>query len=88
MSSPSEKKIQFSSTFDIDSKSFHEKITDHKTGETRRVDEEEPHQHHQSTTVTSNPVKYESKGTGEPHVTEGQVFEDIEATKGYDTSQL
>ncbi|KAI7031111.1 hypothetical protein KC352_g47485, partial [Hortaea werneckii] len=70
MSPPSERKVQISSSFDIDSKSFHEKVVDHKNGGTKRIDEEQPHQHHQSTTVTSNPVAYENNGTDELHITE------------------
>ncbi|RMY62031.1 hypothetical protein D0865_00658 [Hortaea werneckii] len=70
MSPPSERKVQISSSFDIDSKSFHEKVVDHKNGGTKRIDEEQPHQHQQSTTVTSNPVKYENNGTDKLHITE------------------
>ncbi|RMY86655.1 hypothetical protein D0861_05790 [Hortaea werneckii] len=70
MSPPSERKVQISSSFDIDSKSFHERVVDHKNGGTKRIDEEQPHQHHQSTTVTSNPVTYENNGTDKLHISE------------------
>ncbi|KAI7086431.1 hypothetical protein KC356_g5029 [Hortaea werneckii] len=88
MSPPSERKVQISSSFDIDSKSFHERVVDHKNGGTKRIDEEQPHQHHQSTTVTSNAVTYENNGTDKLHISEGEVIQQSKATEGFDTSQL
>ena len=89
------KKIQISSSLDIQAESLHEVIRDPNTGETKVIDKQEPHQQIISTTVTTNPVKYEAKGTEEPKVTEGKA-EEIEekavevdpAAIGYDTSQL
>lgn len=86
--SSSNKKIQISSHFEIDSKSLHKKSINHKTGETKQVDEETPHQYQATTTVTSNPVTYESKGIRHPHVTSGHIFEESDVTHGCNTSQL
>lgn len=82
------KKIGISSSFEIDSESLHEVIKDHNTGEAKVIDVQEPHKKTINTTITSNPVKYEAKGTEEPKVTEGQAVEVNPATVGYDTSQL
>ena len=83
-----DKKIGISSTLEIESGSLHEVIKDHNTGKARVVDVQEPHKKTASTTITTNPVQYEAKGTEEPHVTEGQAVEVNPATVGYDTSQL
>lgn len=90
----SDKKIQISSTFDIESESLHEVIKDRETGKTKTVDIQEPLKKTISSTVTSNPVKFEAKGTEEPKVKEGESESESEsvevnpATVGYDTSQL
>lgn len=82
------KKIQISSSFDIQAESLHEVIQDHSTGETKVIDKEEPHKQTITTTITTNPVKYEAKGIEEPKVTEGKAVQVDPATIGYDTSQL
>ena len=82
------KKIGISSSFDIQSESLHEVIQDHHTGKAKVVDVQEPHKKTATTTITTNPVKYEAKGTEEPKVTAGQAVEVNPATVGYDTSQL
>ncbi|KAK3672042.1 hypothetical protein LTR78_008012 [Recurvomyces mirabilis] len=85
------KKIKISSFLDIQAESLHEKITDHSAGKTQEVTKQEPHQTTKSVTVTSNPVKYETKGASdEPKVTEGKekTIQQTVATVGYDTSQL
>lgn len=82
------KKIQISSTFDIQSESLHEVIKDHNTGEAKVVDIQEPHKRTETATITTNPVKYEAKGIEEPKVTEGKEVKLNPATIGYDTSQL
>lgn len=82
------KKIQISSTFDIQSQSLHEVLKDHTTGKAKVVDSQEPHRKTVTSIITSNPVKYEAKGTEEPKVTEGQKVDVNPATVGYDTSQL
>jgi len=89
MVSSSGKKIQISSSFDVDSESLHEKATDHNTGETKVTDKEEPHHTSRSTTITSNPVRYETKGIDDTKVTEGEAIavRDL-ADEGYDTSAL
>jgi len=84
----SNKKIQISSSFDIDSESLHEKIVDHNTGKSKIVDKQEPHHSSKKVTITSNPVKYETKGAGETTVAQGEATEVNPATIGYDTSQL
>jgi hypothetical protein len=82
------KKIQISSTLDIQSESLHKVVTDHNTGKAKVVDIQEPHRFSTTTTITSNPVKYEAKGTEKPKVTEGREVQVNPATVGYDTSQL
>ena len=82
------KRIQISSTFDIQSESLHEVIKDHNTGKTKVVDIQEPHRKTSTATITTNPVKYGAKGTEEPRVTEGKEVKFHPATVGYDTSQL
>lgn len=82
------KKIQITSKLDISSENLYEKITDNTTGETKVVNKQEPHNTSETKTVTTNPVKYEAKGTEEPHVTEGKAVDINPATVGYDTSQL
>ena len=84
----SNKKIQITSTFDIQSESLHEVIKDHETGKAKVIDRQEPHKKTVTSTITSNPVKYEAKGTEEPKVTEGEKIKVNPATVGYDTSQL
>ena len=84
----SNKKIQISSSLDIESESLHEVIQDHSTGKAKVVDVQEPHKSTKTTTITSNPIKYEAKGAEEPQVTEGKAVELNPATIGYDTSQL
>ena len=81
-------KIQISSTFDIQSESLRQVTKDHNTGEAKVVDIQEPHRKTTTATITSNPVKYEAKGTEGPKVTEGQELKFNPATVGYDTSQL
>jgi hypothetical protein len=83
-----DKKIKISSSLDIQSESLHEKIKDNKTGQTRVVDIQEPHRTTKTTTITTNPVKYEAKGPGKVEVTEGKAVDINPATVGYDTSQL
>lgn len=84
----SDQKIQISSFLDVESESLHEKIVDHNTGKTKEVDTQEPHQRSEATTVTSNPVKYETADTGPPSVTASEPTREQSATAGYDTSQL
>jgi hypothetical protein len=84
----SNKKIQISSTLDIQSESLHEVIKDHETGKTKVIDIQEPHKKTITSTITSNPVKYEAKGSEEPKVKEGEAVQLNPATVGYDTSQL
>lgn len=86
--SSSNKSIHISSSLDIQSESLHEKITDHSTGKSKVIDKETPHESSSSYTVTTNPVKYEKKGTDETKVTEGKAIDLDPATVGYDTSQL
>lgn len=83
-----DKKIQISSSFDIQAESLHEVIKDHDTGEVKVIDKEEPHEQKVATTITTNPVKYEAKGIEEPKVVEGEAVEINPALVGYDTSQL
>lgn len=80
--------IQISSSFNIQSESLHEVVKDHNTGKTKVTDIQEPHKQTEKTTITSNPVKYETKGAEEPQVTEGKAVDINPATVGYDTSQL
>jgi hypothetical protein len=82
------RKIQISSSFDIQSESLHEVVKDNNTGQTKVTDIQEPHKRTEKTTITTNPVKYETKGTEEPQVTEGKAVHLNPATVGYDTSQL
>lgn len=82
------KKIQITSKVDISSENLYEKVTDNTTGETKVTNKQEPHETSKTKTVTTNPVKYEAKGTEEPHVTEGKAVDINPATIGYDTSQL
>lgn len=87
----SEKKIQISSNFTLESESLHEVLKDHETGTAKVIDKSEPHKQTVSSTITSNPVKYEAKGAEEPKVKEGKeikVDPDTAASIGYDTSQL
>lgn len=84
----SEKKIKISSSFNVDAESLHQKITDHDTGKVKVIDKQEPHHFSQSTTITSNPVKYETKGTEPPKVTEGDSVELDPANVDDDASQL
>lgn len=88
MPSNSDSKIQFTSKLDVQNEYLHEKVTDHDTGEVKVTDVCDPHSTTLKTTVTSNPVKYEAKGTEEPHVTEGEAVDLNPATVGCDTSQL
>lgn len=82
------KKIQISSSFDIQAESLHEVIQDHNTGKAKVTDVQEPHKTTKNVTITTNPVKYEKKGIEELQVTEGQAVDVNPATIGYDTSQL
>jgi hypothetical protein len=82
------KKIQISSSFNIESESLHQTVRNNHTGETKVADIQEPYKRTEKTTITTNPVKYETNGTEEPRVTEGEVVEINPATVGYDTSQL
>ena len=84
----SNKKIQISSSLEVESESLHEVIQDHNTGKAKVIDVQEPHKKTATTTITTNPVKYKAKGIEEPQVTEGQAVEVNPATVGYDTSQL
>lgn len=83
-----EKDMHFSSSLDIQSESLHEKIIDHSTGKAKVVDKETPHESSSSHTITTNPVKYEKKGTDETKVTQGKAVDLDPATVGYDTRQL
>ena len=84
----SSKKIQFSSKLDVDSEHLHEKIVDNSTGEVKEINKQEPHSSTSTTTITSNPIKYEAKGISEPHVTEGKAVNVNPALDEFDTSQL
>lgn len=92
MASSSDKKIKISSFLSINAESLYERITDHTTGKVTEVNKQEPHQTTRTTIITSNPVKYETKGSpNDPKVTEGVASASIQynaATDGYDTSQL
>jgi hypothetical protein len=94
MMAPEKKKIQIRSSFNINSENLYQKTVDHNSGEVKEVNKQEPHQFSKTTTITSNPAKYEAEGT-EPTktTTEGQTAEDSSsqndpAAQGYDTSQL
>ena len=78
--------LKITSNFDIESESLHQVTKDRETGETKVTDIQEPHRQTISSTITSNPVKYEAKGTEEPKVTEGEEVKVNPATIGYDTS--
>ena len=83
-------KIQVTSKLDIQNEYLHEKIKDPSTGQVKVTEKVAPHQSTATTTLASNPVKYEVKGVEEPKVTEGEA-ETVEldpATVGCDTSQL
>jgi len=72
-----------------DGEVLHEKIQDHNTGETKIIDQEEPHSTTSSTTITSNPITIETKGP-EPKTKQGEshTIDDSPALEGLDTSQL
>lgn len=84
----SDKSIHIASSLDIQAESLHEKIIDHSAGKSKIVDKETPHESSSNYTVTTNPVKYEKRGTDEAKVTEGKAVDLDPATVGYDTSQL
>lgn len=84
----SSKKIKFSSSFDIKSESFREKVVNHDTGTTRVVDNQNPIHSTRQFTLTTNPVKWESKDSNKPKQTSGYSIQVNPHTVGYDTSQL
>ncbi|GAB7364828.1 hypothetical protein MBLNU230_g5622t1 [Neophaeotheca triangularis] len=84
----SNKPIHISSKLDIEAESLHETIRNPATGETKHIDTDKPHETTISETLTTNPVKYETKGTSGPRVTEGKTIQEVSETTGDDTSQL
>lgn len=81
-------KIQYTSKLDIQNEYLHERLKDPSTGEVKVTEKVAPHQSTATTTVASNPVKYEVKGVEEPKVIEGEAVELDPAAVGCDTSQL
>jgi len=83
------KRIQISSNLQRDGESFHEKIQDHNTGETKIIDQDEPHSTTVSTTVTSNPTTVETNGPeSKTKQGESRTVDENPALEGLDTSQL
>jgi len=102
-SSPSKKsKVKFSSSFNIEAESLHQRVVDTRTGEYKEVRITEPQKFETKTSVTGNPVTYEEKGlldeprASPPIVKEEKVEvprptrqpEKVERVEGYDASQL
>jgi predicted double-glycine peptidase len=86
--SPSSK-IEITSNLEVQNEYLHETLTDPSTGEVKFTDvQDEQVPRNKSTTIASNPVKYEAKGVDEPRVTEGEAVDLNPATVGCDTSQL
>ncbi|KAH9842075.1 ribose 5-phosphate isomerase B [Teratosphaeria destructans] len=90
---PKNSTIQITSSVDIDNETLHEKIVDHTTGKVKTVDKQDPHSTSRTTTVASNPVKYETKGTEPPKLTSGHALQSTStqrdpAAEGLDTSAL
>jgi hypothetical protein len=81
-------KIQYTSKIDIQNEYLHEKVTDPSTGQVKVTEKVAPHQSSATTTLASNPVKFEVKGVEEPKVTEGEAVELDPAAVSCDTSQL
>jgi len=83
------KRIQISLTLQRDSKSFHEIIQDHNTGDTKIIDQSNPHSTTSSTTITSNPVTVETKGP-ETKTKQGDsiTLNNDPSLQGLHTSQL
>lgn len=84
----SNKPIHISSKLDIQAESLHETVRNPSTAETKHIDKDAPHEATISDTLTTNDVKYETKGTSGPQVTEGHTIEQVTATTGDDASQL
>ena len=81
-------KIEFTSKLEIENEYLHEKVKDPSTGQVKVTEKVAPHQSTATTTLASNPVKYEVKGVEEPKATEGEAVELDPAAVGCDTSQL
>lgn len=89
----SNRRIKISSTSDIQSEHFTQKIVNHNTGKASIIDKPDPQHWKKSSEVLgnpSNPEKYESKGKsqGEPVAEEVKVKQDQQELEGFDTSQL
>jgi len=83
------KRIQISSTLQRDSESFHETIQDQNTGETKIIDQSNPHSTTSSTSITSNPFTVETKGL-ETKTKQGDsiTLNNDPSLQGLHTSQL
>jgi hypothetical protein len=81
-------KIQYTSKLEIENEYLHEKVKDPSTGQVKVTEKVAPHQSTATTTLASNPVKYEVKGVEEPKAAEGEAVELDPAAVGCDTSQL
>ncbi|KAI4735296.1 ribose 5-phosphate isomerase B [Aureobasidium sp. EXF-12298] len=62
-STPSNKRIQISSSFTTDAEHLHEQIHDNKTGETKTITHDTPHETSHTTTIATNPYTVETTGT-------------------------
>ena len=92
-STPSNKRIQISSSFIPDSEHLREQVHDNKTGETKTITHDTPHGTSHTTTITTNPYTVETNGAENKTKQGDSVTLDIDpshcpATVGYDTSQL
>lgn len=91
----SNRRIKISSTSDIQSEYFTQKIVNHNTGKASVIDKPDPQHWNKKSEVLGNPTnpeKYESKdkSRGEPVAEEVKVKDDKDTAKldEFDTSQL
>lgn len=83
------KRIHVSSNITFDSQHYHKTVHNHNTGETKTIDNPEPHTTSSSTTVTSNPVTVETDGIDTTTKQGSRETTDHNPQhQGFDTSQL
>ena len=92
-STPPNKRIHISSSFTTDAEHLREQIHDNKTGETKTITHDTPHESSHTTTITTNPYTVETNGAEQKTKQGDSVTLDLDpshcpATVGYDTSQL
>jgi hypothetical protein len=92
-STPSNKRIQISSSFTTEAEHLNEQIHDNKTGETKTITHDTPHETSHTTTIATNSYTVETNGIEQKTKQGDSITLDLDpshcpATVGYDTSQL